>query len=214
MNRLNYTTKVLLALLVLGVWSLVLHPRASTPVALGQPRPGPQTFDELSTQRLNIVDNKGKVRIVLSNADKFPNPVVDGKEVVGAVKPVGIVFYSATGNECGGIALNTTDRGERNALILNYTNSEAIGFGRFEAKNGSYSAGLSVLDRIPLRADTKKTGTTGIERIIISNNNGNAELVISDPQGNPRIRLSVDARGAANIHILDQKGKEIYRAMR
>jgi hypothetical protein len=214
MNRFDRTTKILLALLVVGVWCRVRHPDTGVAAALGQARPGPQAFEEISTQRLNIVDDKGKARIVLSNADKFPNPIIDGKEMVGAAKPVGIVFYNATGNECGGIALNSTDAGEQNALILNYTNSEAIGFGKFESKEGSYSAGVSVLDRIPLKSDTKKTGKTGIERIIISNNNGNAELSISDPQGKPRIRLSVDARGAANIHILDQKGKELYRAVR
>src|SRR5262249_1029737 len=109
--------------------------------------------------------------------------------------------------------LNITDKGEQNMMVMDYANSEAIGFGKLETKNGGYAAGLSVADRMPLNADPKK-GTTGVERIIVSNNNGDAEVVLSDAQGKPRIRMSVDAKGAANIYILDRNGKELFRAVR
>jgi hypothetical protein len=214
MGRLDVVTKILLALITLGVWGLLLDRAAGPPPALAQAKPAPQTFEEISVQRVNIVDPNGKPRLVLSNAEKFPNPVVNGKELTRDVKPAGLVFYNTAGNECGGVAVVGSDKGEQSMIILNYANSEAIGFGKFEGKKGSYAAGLSVTDRIALDTDVKKVGATGVERITISNNSGDAALVLSDPQGKPRIRLSVDARGTANIRILDRNGKDVFRALR
>jgi hypothetical protein len=42
----------------------------------------------------------------------------------------------------------------------------------------------------------------------------NAQLVISDVQGHPRIRIGVDAAGTPAITMLNSDGQEVYRAVK
>jgi hypothetical protein len=42
----------------------------------------------------------------------------------------------------------------------------------------------------------------------------NAQLLISDAQGHPRIRIGVDASGMPAITMLNADGKEVYRAVK
>jgi len=168
-----------------------------------------QTFDEIDVQRINIVDSQGRKFLVLSNKEKFPLPVIAGKEYPRSINPSGIVFYDETGTECGGIAVATLPGARRTAIIFDYSNTEAIGFVVNETKDGKYGAGLAIQDRNPLDSDIMKVGTEGTNRISLENDNKNAEISLSDTKGNIRIRLLVDSTDAASIQLLDEKGKVI-----
>jgi hypothetical protein len=171
-------------------------------------------FDEINVRRINIVDSIGKTRIVISSPEKFPNPIINGKEYPRSINPAGLVFYNNQGNECGGIALVNVESGEQAMTIFDYSNSEAIGFGKYESKDGSYfEAGISILDRIPLNADMDKVGSMGQERVSISNSNKNASIKLLDPTGKERILLSVDSTGAPLFQILDTAGKIIFNPL-
>lgn len=174
-----------------------------------QGTPKSQSFDEIDVQRINIVDSQGRKFIVLSNKEKFPLPVIAGKEYPRSINPSGIVFYDETGTECGGIAVATLPGARRTLICFDYSNTEAIGFSAYETKTGKYAAGLAIQDRNPLDADIMKVGTEGTNRISLENDNGNAEISLSDTKGKKRIRLLVDSTGVANIQILDEKGKVI-----
>jgi len=152
---------------------------------------------ELDVQRLNIVDGQGHKLIVLSNKDRFPLPVVNGKEYPRSINPCGIVFYDEHGTECGGIAVATLPKARRTAIIFDYSNTEAIGFSAYETHGGDFGAGMSIQDRNPLDADIMKVGTEGTNRISLQNESKTAEVALSDAKGNPRIRLRVDSAGAA-----------------
>jgi hypothetical protein len=56
------------------------------------------TLEELTVQRPNVVDAAGKARIVVSSPERFPNPVVAGKEYPRSIKPAGLVFYKSNGD--------------------------------------------------------------------------------------------------------------------
>lgn len=168
-----------------------------------------QKFDEIDVQRINIVDNQGHKFLVLANKDRFPLPVVDGKEYPRSINPSGIVFYDDKGTECGGIAVATLPKARRTAIIFDYSNSEAIGFSTYETKAGEYGAGMSIQDRNPLGSDIMKVGTEGTNRISLENDDRNAEISLSDIKGNKRIRLFVDSTGSANIQFLNDKGEVI-----
>ncbi len=174
-----------------------------------QSRPKSQTFDEINVQRINIVDSQGRKFLVLSNKEKFPLPVIAGKEYPRNINPSGIVFYDETGTECGGIAVATLPGVRRTAIIFDYSNTEAIGFSVYETKDGKYGAGFAIQDRNPLDSDIMKVGTEGTNRISLDNDNKNAEISISDTKGNTRIRLLVDSTDAPSIQLLDDKGKVI-----
>lgn len=174
-----------------------------------QSRSKPYTFDEIDVQRINIVDSQGRKFLVLSNKEKFPLPVIAGKEYPRSINPSGMVFYDETGTECGGIAVATVPGARRTAIIFDYSNTEAIGFSVYETKDGKYGAGLAIQDRNPLDSDVMKVGTGGTNRIFLGNDNKNAEISLSDTKGNKRIRLLVDSTDTATIQFLDEKGKVI-----
>lgn len=202
---------ILLATAGAGWW---LHDvvQLTSAIAHGESPQEAMVFDEITVKRINIVDESGKRRIVLSNADRFPNPVLKGKEYPRSVKPAGLVFYKSDGDEAGGIALAEIPGAQKNFLAFDYSNSEAVGIGMTELKGGGYSSGITLLDRVPLEADIEKVGSVGKERISISNDSGNAELSLNDADGKPRIRLFVDKQGNARMEIKDASGKVEFTA--
>ena len=52
------------------------------------------TYDEITVKRINIVDGKGNNRLVISNQEMMPPPIVNGKKYKHAVSPAGIIFYN------------------------------------------------------------------------------------------------------------------------
>lgn len=59
-----------------------------------------ESFDEISVKRINIVDENGKNVIVISNQDRFPQPVLKGQVFGGrSINPAGLVFYKKDGDE-------------------------------------------------------------------------------------------------------------------
>jgi hypothetical protein len=73
-----------------------------------------------------------------------------------------------------------------------------------------WHAGFEVFDRQP--HEPANESSQGIQRIALLDRDQNAQLVISDVQGHPRIRIGVDANGAPAITMLNSDGKEVYRA--
>jgi hypothetical protein len=86
------------------VWNLVLTIAA---VALGilWASPRDTRFTEISVERINVVDANGTRRMAITNRERLPNLVIDGKELPRAnrsVQPAGIVVYDEQGNEAAG----------------------------------------------------------------------------------------------------------------
>jgi hypothetical protein len=211
MNRFDRTTKVLLGLLVAGIWALVWRPYLPASAAPGpRPQPAVQNFDEINVKRINIVENTGKVRLVLCNSEKMPNPVVDGKEYPRSVRLAGVVFYKADGDECGGIGLASTAKDESSLIAFDFMKSEAVGIAKSESKDGKrFDARLVFADRPPVDLPVEKASAASAERIVLANSNHDARLVLSDVEGHERIVLRVDAAGDARFQILDKTGKVV-----
>lgn len=172
-----------------------------------------QSFERVEAERIDIVGADGDRSLVLSNRERFPNPVIGGEEFERSIQPSGLVLYDGDGNEMGGFAaLDVEGRGRRAALIFDYRNSEAVGLSASGTADGErYSTGLTLADRIPLDADIREVGTTGTPRLELNNDDGNASVVLNDPEGNPRIRLFVDSAGEAGVEMLDPEGRVVER---
>ena len=180
-------------------------------LASGRGQEEPAEFEHLRAKRIDIVDERGQRRIVLACAERFPLPVLAGKEWPRSIAPAGLVFYKADGDECGGLALAEVGGTHKNMLILDYSNSEAVGIGMLETKDGHYSAGLTVVERMPPGSDVAKVGTSGPERIGISNEAGSAQIRLADARGRTRIRLTVAPDGEGGIEFLDESGAVVER---
>src|SRR5262245_17381930 len=63
-------------------------------------------FAELDVERLNIVEKDGKLRMVISNSQRAPDPIIDGKSypMRQGGNTAGMIFYNNKGDECGGLA--------------------------------------------------------------------------------------------------------------
>jgi hypothetical protein len=211
-------TQILIAILASGVWAVVIQ--NFFPGVLGQahaasPAERSKKFDVLNVHRINVVDANGKTRLVISNQKAFPAAKVRGKTYQRSIhNSAGIVFYKANGEEAGGLALSEIHHKYQTALIFDYDYqpTDGIWMSRLESFDGKHwKAGFSIHDRRPYHPGNIKS-SQGIERISLADQNHNAQLVISDPKGRPRIRIGVDKNGKPRIQILNADGKVIYRA--
>ncbi|HET9620791.1 MAG TPA: hypothetical protein VFP84_05475 [Kofleriaceae bacterium] len=105
---------------------------------------------ELTVERINIDDRDGTRRLVITNRDRFPDLVIDGRTMprsARTVQPAGIVLYDEHGNEAGGYGTtNTADGTAQSMMILDHGRSEAIGIVQRHAGRDA-SAQLVINDR-------------------------------------------------------------------
>jgi len=65
---------------------------------------GKMTLDEIDVHRINVVEPDGTLRMVISNQDRFPGFIIQGKEYPNAErKAAGALFYNNEGTEAGGL---------------------------------------------------------------------------------------------------------------
>lgn len=193
-------------------------------------------FEEIDVERINVVEKDGKLKLVISNKDRFPDPIIDGKTypLRQGGKTAGMIFYNDKGDECGGLSYSGQEKdGSRRAgaglLFDQFNQDQTIGI-TYNEGDGRRVAGLNVWDRpdTPIgemveklqsiqkmpdgpgktQALQKFRDTAGVaQRVFIGKNREKAAvLVLSDPQGRPRAQLMVDAQGKARLEFLDEKG--------
>lgn len=197
-------------------------------------------FEEIDVERINIVDKDRKLRLVISNKDRFPDPIIDGKTypLRQGGKTAGVIFYNDKGDECGGLSFSGQEKdGHRQAgaglLFDQFNQDQTVGI-TYGDNDGRRSAGLNVWDRpdTPIgemieklqalqkmpdgpekaQALQKFRETSGVaQRVFVGKNRDKAAiLALSDPQGRPRIQLIVDAQGTAKLEFLDEKGGVVH----
>lgn len=166
----------------------------------------------ITAERINIVDAKGRNHLVLSNSERMPGPIMEGKELKRANQPAGILFFDDEGDEVGGIALSQNEQGKLSALLFDYEKSEATGFYRRIGADGKGYAAFFISDSAPPEASIKEALSVDRNRIKLQNPDQNAEILLADGMGRTRIQLRVEKGGEAKIEILDTQGKLVFRA--
>ena len=158
----------------------------------------------MQAERIDIKDKTGKNRIVISNVDHIPPPIIAGKTYQRAVTPAGLIFYDKNGDERGGLAITDTDITNFNALSFDYQNADAIGmFAQDNKKDNYFKAGLTINDK-----DVSGKPGHNINRINLLTENGNASLIIKDMNEVPRLILKVDSLGHPSIQMYDENGRK------
>jgi hypothetical protein len=180
------------------------------------PRPGDTVrIRDLESERLTIVGEDGRPRMVLSNPRLAPDPLVDG--VAGqrsGGNPAGMVFYNDEGDECGGL----TFWGERHgdgytagaALLFDqFKQDQAVGISH-EEDRGQRVAGLHVWDRPDATLGT--TSERGVKRLFVGKATDRSTVVeLRDPEGRVRLRLKVDPEGEPGLEFFDASGQVTLR---
>jgi len=153
-------------------------------------------------RQLRVVDEQGRPRFLI--AAPLPDPQVAGT-VYPRSRPVpGVMFLDTLGNEVGGIGL--FDDLDGGGLCFDYHTAEAVCLTKAPTLG---QVALTILDPPPEGA---AVGRTGSERLQLGLVRGSSRLVLSDPEGRPRIRLLTDSTGAgASIEVLDSAGRVVSR---
>ena len=113
-----------------------------------------QKFEELDVERLNIVEPDGKLRMTISNKERVPDPVLNGKTYTGmrkGSKSAGMIFFNDEGDECGGLAFSGKASGEHGQasgelLFDQFHQDQTVGI-MYSQSGERRSAGLHVWDR-------------------------------------------------------------------
>lgn len=200
----------------------------------------PQKFDEVTVQRLNVVDANGTLRLVISNKDRMHPGQMDGK-IIDRPRPVaGLLFFNEAGDEVGGLTftgreVNGAAQANAGLMFDQYKQDQTIGFSYAEG-GGRRSAGFQVWDRPDTRlselidklnaankiadraereqaiAAIRAAAPASPRRVFVGKNADRAATVtLADANGKPRLTLTVDASGNPRIEFLDENGKVTAR---
>ncbi len=207
--------------------------------ALGQPAP-PQKIDEITVQRLNVVDANGTLRLVIANKDRMHPGVMDGVTIDRPRPVAGLIFFNDEGDEVGGLAYSGQERdGQRRAgaqLAFDQFKQDQTVAISYSEGNGERTAGLQVWDRSdrPLSELIRKLNDAnaitdaaarekavkavraeappGPRRVFVGKNADKSAVVsLADAAGKPRLVLRVEGDGAASIDFVDADGKSVRR---
>lgn len=188
-TRFMFTTLLLINIILIGFLSYFIMKD--------------NTSEELEVTRINFKNKSGNNRVVISNENKMPSPIINGKEYQRKIQPAGLIFYDENGDERGGIAVSENEKTNINAIAFDYQNADAIGiFAQDNKQDGYFKAGLTINDK-----DLSGKPGNNINRITLETENGNASLIIKDAQEIPRIVLSVDSIGNSSIEMFDKNGE-------
>jgi hypothetical protein len=197
-----------------------------------------QKFEEIDVERINIVEKDGRLRMVISNAQRQHPGSVDGKIIPRENgRSAGMIFFNERGDEVGGLIFTgDTGKGQYNSLTFDkFRGDQTIAFQHLENNEGNYFAGLSFNDenittpdrtakvdaikKLPDEAARKAAfkemqdkGEFLVNRLSIGRGrNKSAFISLNDSKGRERIRISVTADGTPGINFLDENGKVTYR---
>jgi len=114
-----------------------------------------QKIDELTVERLNVVEKNGQLVAVMANSDRMPDPITNGR-AFKSERPPGMIFYNGEGDECGGLVFGAASgpharQGDRYGAyggftLDQYQQSQAIGL-IYNDHSGSREVALKIWDR-------------------------------------------------------------------
>ena len=200
----------------------------------------PQKVDEITVQRMNVVDANGTLRLVIANKDRMHPGQMDGK-IIDRPRPVaGLLFFNEEGDEVGGLTftgreVNGVRQANAGLMFDQFKQDQTIGFSYTEG-GARRSAGFQVWDRADTRlselieklnaankiedraerdkaiAAVRAAAPPGPRRVFVGKNSERAATVsLADADGKPRLTLTVDAGGNPRIEFLDASGKVVSR---
>lgn len=196
-----------------------------------------QKFAEIDVERINVVEKDGKLRMVISNAERQHPGIVDGRTLPRENgRPAGLIFFNEKGDEVGGLTFTgNTGKGQYNSFTFDkFRGDQTIAFQHLENSEGVYFAGLAfndentttvqrmdkvaainrLSDETAKKAALKEMKDKGeflVNRMILGKGRDKSALLqMSDAAGRTRISMKVAADGNPKLEFLDETGKVIY----
>jgi hypothetical protein len=171
-------------------------------------QPRNTAMDEITVQRINIVEPDGTPRMIISNNAKLPGLLEHGKEKPLDRPQAGLIFLNDEGSEIGGLIFG--GRKDKDGKVRDSGGS--LSFDRYEANQVVQLLGVDDSeDRLAgLMVSDSPSGTDVRRRVWLGRgDDGAATLVLRDGEGRKRIVMTVAEDGTSRISVLDADGKTI-----
>lgn len=198
-----------------------------------------QKFEEITVERINIVEPDGKLKMVISNQERQHPGMMDGEIYQTRKRPPGIIFFNEEQDEVGVLAYygNAAEGGNQLYLSFDqYKDDQVMQLMEYTKENGDNRYGLQLwerektlkmYDRMVIMDSLEKEGynyrqkleylkvKNGGEPIMASrmfvgrNYNRETGVFLQDKNGVDRIRLYIDPNNLPKLEVLDEKGELI-----
>jgi len=165
--------------------------------------------DRITARRIDIVDEKGTIRMTLSG--QTPAPIIDGIQYKRAFNVAGMVLYDDKGSERGGFGTADVNGGMA-VLALDHPAMDAIGWRVSPDGEVRFSINQAPpLIREPRLDNRLIPGVATPTRIeMLVGADGTPAIALNDKSDRPRLRLTVTQEGYGAIEFLDAQGKVIH----
>jgi hypothetical protein len=179
----------------------------------------PTRFQEISVQRINIVEPDGTLRMTISDAARSPGWVFHGKPYPGRPKSAGMIFFNDEGEEDGGLGfggrkVNGKVTADGGMAFDQYDQDEAVTL-RYSDENGVRRKGLMITDRadIPLMDVINKRDS--IRAMPAGPARDSAMKALVENNGHPlaarRLFAGREGDGSAVVNLADPQGRPRLR---
>ena len=163
--------------------------------------------EHLVVRRIDVVDDKGTIRMTL--AAPTPPPIIDGIQYKRSFPASGLTIFDKDGNERGGYGVADIE-GSAVVAAQDHVNGDAIGWRIMP--DGSIMFAMNergAIHREPALGNhiVPGGGATRIKMSVAAD--GTPEIALSDKQDHPRLRLTVNEQGFGAIEFLDAGGKVV-----
>ncbi len=197
-----------------------------------------EKFDEITVERINIVEPDGKLKMVISNSERQHPGMFDGEILMERRRPPGMIFFNEEQDEVGGL-IYKGNKEEGAGMVLSfdqYKNDQVMQMQYQRNRNGKQKYGVNIWDRpenftlprlISAMDSLKKEGVDNKQmmKILREMNDGNpisaqrlftgknydeqVGVFIKDEFGNDRINIYIDENNNPKFQILDREGNVI-----
>jgi hypothetical protein len=195
-------------------------------------------FKEITTERLNIVEHNGRLRLVISNKESQHPGRMDNNDLPKRERPAGMIFFNDDGDECGGLVYDGDKRSASMTYSIDQYKNDQVMQLQYAQDNGDEKAktyGLKLWDRSDSFTLTKliafsdslkklhdtaayntafaKARSAGLlarQRLFVGkNDSGEVGLFLNDAQGKPRLKIYINKQNQPVIEKLSADGKII-----
>lgn len=173
---------------------------------------GNTKFKEIDVERINIVENDGTVKMIITNVGSFPN----GKDIIngrptnkGRKKRSGMLFFNEEGIECGGFIYDgqKNENGHSAGLSLTYDQYDGDQVMQLITQDIQQGDDRMVSSQLIFNDQTGKTSANMVPRMMLGKSGGGSNgLFILADDGSPRAMFYVDKENNAKLDFYDEKG--------
>jgi hypothetical protein len=185
---------------------------------------GKAKFDEIDTQRINILGADGKLRLTLSNNEKSPGPIIGGQVMKSrdGKRGAGLLFFNDNGDECGGMTWhgekkNGTVSANAGLMFDQYDSDQTVGI-QYSQHGESRSSGLHVWERSlkPMAEFAQQVNTAELmkdgpekteamkkirDRAVAEGLGGTQRVFVGRSPENDAVVLLMDTKGKPRIRL-------------